>query len=96
MEIISDLEPFRRGLYTGTYGYVGRDGALVLAMAIRTLEIDVHEGLGRYMTGGGIVADSDPWRELDETRWKAAQLERLLRPMRPKFGRNEEVAVALE
>jgi anthranilate/para-aminobenzoate synthase component I len=98
MEIISDLEPFRRGLYTGTYGYVGRDGALVLAMAIRTLEIDVHDGVGRYVTGGGIVADSDPWRELEETRWKAAQLERL-RPHereRPKFGRNEEVAVALD
>ena len=39
MEIIAELEPFRRGLYTGAYGYVGRDGALVLAMAIRTLEI---------------------------------------------------------
>jgi anthranilate/para-aminobenzoate synthase component I len=96
MEIIADLEPFRRGLYTGTYGYVGRDGALVLAMAIRTLEIDVDEGCARYLTGGGIVADSDPWRELDETRWKAAQLERLLRPIRSKVGRIEEVALALE
>jgi anthranilate/para-aminobenzoate synthase component I len=96
MEIIADLEPFRRGLYTGAYGYVGRDGALVLAMAIRTLEIEPSDGRGRYLTGGGIVADSDPWRELEETRWKAAQLEHLLCPMRPKVGRIEEAALPLE
>ena len=72
MEVIASLEPFRRGVYTGAFGYVGRDGALVLAMAIRTLEIEQHGAT--YFTGGGIVADSDPQRELEETRWKASQL----------------------
>ena len=72
MEIIATLEPFRRGLYTGAFGYLGRDGALVLAMAIRTLEI--QGDIAQYWTGGGIVADSDPLRELEETHWKAVQL----------------------
>ena len=42
-------------------------------MAIRTLEI--ASGQATYFTGGGIVADSDPDRELQETRWKASQLD---------------------
>ncbi len=72
MEVIARLEPWRRGLYTGAFGYVGRDGSLELAMAIRTLQLQGDEGA--YFTGGGIVADSVPERELEETRWKAAQL----------------------
>ena len=72
MEVIASLEPHRRGLYTGALGCVRRDGALTLAMAIRTLT--VREGLGHYHVGGGIVADSDPGREVDETRVKALQL----------------------
>jgi anthranilate/para-aminobenzoate synthase component I len=72
MEVIARLEPWRRGLYTGAFGYVGRDGRLELAMAIRTLQLHGEEG--GYFTGGGIVADSVPERELEETRWKAAQL----------------------
>lgn len=72
MEVIASLEPHRRGLYTGAFGCVRRDGALTLAMAIRTLT--VREGLGHYHVGGGIVADSDPGREVDETRVKALQL----------------------
>jgi anthranilate/para-aminobenzoate synthase component I len=76
MEIIAELEPFRRGVYTGTFGYVSRAGDLVLAMAIRTLELTGAAGprFGRYGTGGGIVEGSDPEREVDETRWKASQL----------------------
>ncbi|HEY2514828.1 MAG TPA: anthranilate synthase component I family protein [Polyangiaceae bacterium] len=77
MEIVSQLEPVRRGAYTGAFGYVGRDGALVMAVAIRTLEIG-ERGRGTYGAGGGIVADSDPEREVEETRWKAAQLAALL------------------
>jgi anthranilate/para-aminobenzoate synthase component I len=84
MEVIASLEPARRGLYTGAIGYVGRDGALVLAMAIRTLEVDPRAGAAVYWTGGGIVADSDPERELDETRWKAAHLFDLARPSPPR------------
>jgi anthranilate/para-aminobenzoate synthase component I len=82
MEVIARLEPWRRGLYTGAFGYVGRGGELELAMAIRTIQL---EGGGRerrasYFAGGGIVADSVPEREVEETRWKAAQLDRLASP----------------
>ena len=73
MEIIAELEPLRRGAYTGAFGYVSRDNDLVLAMAIRTLEV-AERRWGRFGTGGGIVADSDPVREVDETRWKSTQL----------------------
>jgi anthranilate/para-aminobenzoate synthase component I len=76
MEVIARLEPVRRGLYTGAFGSVGLDGSLRFAMAIRLLTIRGQEG--HYFAGGGIVADSDPEAELEETRWKAAQLERLL------------------
>jgi anthranilate/para-aminobenzoate synthase component I len=79
MEVIAELEPSRRGLYTGAYGYLGRDGGLVLAMAIRFLEI-ARDGACDYFSGGGIVADSDPLREVEETRWKAVQLAALLDP----------------
>ncbi|MFO0677667.1 MAG: anthranilate synthase component I family protein [Polyangiaceae bacterium] len=90
MEIIAELEDFRRGLYTGAMGALGRDGRLTLAMAIRTLELHVAEGHDRtraksgapsvtrgegvYAAGGGIVADSDPRMETEETFWKAAQV----------------------
>jgi anthranilate/para-aminobenzoate synthase component I len=74
MEIIAKLEPHPRGLYTGAVGYVGRDGALVLAMAIRTAVLSRRSGELEYFTGGGIVAGSDPRRETDETEWKARQL----------------------
>lgn len=74
MEVIASLEPRRRGLYTGAFGSVSHDGRLTLAMAIRTLVMSGDEG--EYWTGGGIVADSDPDREVEETRWKALQLER--------------------
>jgi anthranilate/para-aminobenzoate synthase component I len=76
MEVIAELEPHRRGLYTGGIGHVTRDGSVVLAMAIRTLV--VAGARGSYFTGGGIVADSDPERELLETEWKAARLFRAL------------------
>jgi anthranilate/para-aminobenzoate synthase component I len=72
MEVIAELEPSRRGLYTGAFGTVRTDGSLELGMAIRTLT--VLDGVGEYFSGGGIVADSVPERELEETLWKAAQL----------------------
>jgi len=72
MEIIADLEAARRGLYTGALGFVRRDGGLELGMAIRTLT--VAGGEGSYFAGGGIVADSDPGREVEETLWKARRL----------------------
>jgi anthranilate/para-aminobenzoate synthase component I len=89
MEVIAQLEPHRRGLYTGAFGHLGRDGRLVLAMAIRTLQVVGGEE-AIYFSGGGIVADSDPLREVEETRWKAAQLFALVRgearPPAPRRG----------
>jgi len=72
MEVIAQLERNRRGLYTGALGAVMHDGTLRLAMAIRTLT--VRQGEGHYYSGGGIVADSDPTREVEETHWKALQI----------------------
>jgi anthranilate/para-aminobenzoate synthase component I len=77
MEVIAMLEPVRRGLYTGAFGMVAFDGSLTLAMAIRVLTIQGHEG--HYFAGGGIVADSDPEAELLETQWKGVQLGALLK-----------------
>lgn len=78
MEVIAELEASRRGLYTGGFGTLAHDGTLVLSMAIRTVTLG-PEGEGSYFTGGGIVAASDPERELLETRWKAVQLTRAAR-----------------
>jgi anthranilate/para-aminobenzoate synthase component I len=72
MEVIRDLEPARRGLYTGAAGFVREDGGLELGMAIRT--VTLRNGRGAYRAGGGIVADSDPDREVEETLWKARAL----------------------
>jgi para-aminobenzoate synthetase component 1 len=78
MEVIATLETRRRGLYTGGIGLVRHDGGVMLSMAIRTVVLGERggEGEGEYWTGGGIVADSDPAREVEETRWKALQLMR--------------------
>ncbi len=73
MELIANLESTRRGLYTGAYGFIGHDGSMRLAMAIRTLVADEHDQ-GHYFAGGGIVADSIPHQELEETFWKARHI----------------------
>jgi anthranilate/para-aminobenzoate synthase component I len=78
MQLIAELEPHRRGLYTGVVGFIRHDGGLELKMAIRTLS--VQSGKGHYYTGGGIVADSVPEREVLETLWKAERVLRLLAP----------------
>lgn len=72
MELIAELEPVRRGLYTGAAGFLREDGGLELGMVIRT--VTLAGGVGAYYAGGGIVADSDPEREVTETLWKAAAL----------------------
>ncbi len=73
MELIASLESERRGLYTGAYGWLGHDGSLRLAMAIRTL-VASNRDMGHYFAGGGIVADSVPELEVEETHWKALQI----------------------
>ena len=72
MEIIEELEPTTRGVYTGAIGYLSVDGTVCLNIAIRT--IIVTGGRAFVQTGGGIVADSDPWAEWDETITKARVL----------------------
>lgn len=72
MEIIAELESGPRGAYTGSFGYLGRDGDMDLNILIRTVVTD-----GRDLTlraGAGIVADSEPQAELEETRAKAKGL----------------------
>ncbi|MEZ4224982.1 MAG: anthranilate synthase component I family protein [Polyangiaceae bacterium] len=72
MEAIAELEAARRGLYTGAFGVLRHDGGLELGMAIRTLTARGERA--HYFAGGGIVADSDPAREVEETLWKARQI----------------------
>jgi len=69
MEIIDELEPERRGIYAGAVGYLGFDGNMDLAIAIRTAV--VKDGLLHVQAGAGIVADSDPDSEWRETQSKA-------------------------
>lgn len=76
MEVLNGLEPTRRGLYTGSIGYLGRDGAMDLNIAIRTAL--VAQGRVHLQVGGGIVADSDPDAEFQETLDKAAAFFRTL------------------
>jgi len=69
MEIIAELEPTRRSVYTGSVGYFSFGGAVDTNIAIRTFI--VKQGRAYFQAGGGIVADSDPEREYDETLDKA-------------------------
>lgn len=72
MEIISELEGRARGAYTGAMGYINRDGSADLNILIRTM---MSQGSKlTFATGSGIVADSDPLQELEETRAKAKGL----------------------
>ena len=72
MEIIDETEPTARGVYTGGIGYIGLDGSVCLNIAIRT--IIIKNQMAFAQTGGGIVADSDPEAEWDETITKARAL----------------------
>ncbi|TAJ08374.1 MAG: anthranilate synthase component I family protein [Nitrospirae bacterium] len=72
MEIIEELEPVRRGPYTGSLGYLSWSGDLDLNIIIRTLVLT--KGRGYLQVGAGIVADSDPAREYEETLFKAEAL----------------------
>jgi anthranilate synthase component 1 len=72
MEIIEELEPHRRGLYAGAVGYFDGHGNADLCIAIRTLLF--HGGQAHLGVGAGIVADSDPAREYEETLNKGKAL----------------------
>ncbi len=77
MQIIAELEPLARGAYTGSIGYLNHDGSMDLNILIRTMVKD-RDQLS-FRAGAGIVYDSEPRRELEETRDKAAGLLRALR-----------------
>ena len=72
MEILAELEPTRRDLYAGAVGYIDFAGNLDFCIAIRT--ISLRDGVARVQAGAGIVADSNPAAEYDETRDKARAL----------------------
>ena len=76
MQILAELEAIGRGAYTGAMGWLNRDGDLDLNILIRSAEVE-GDTL-RFRTGGGVVIDSDPERELAETRAKARGMLRAL------------------
>src|SRR5439155_25998417 len=76
MQLISELEGYRRGPYAGAIGYALPDGGFDTCIAIRTVVL--AEGLARLQAGAGIVADSDPTAEHEECLRKLAALEAAL------------------
>ncbi|WP_425063600.1 aminodeoxychorismate synthase component I [Pyruvatibacter mobilis] len=76
MEIIRELEPHPRGAYCGALGFIGLSGAMDMSIPIRTLTVSGETIT--YHAGGGIVADSDPQAEYDETLTKASAMRRAL------------------
>ena len=80
MKIINEIEPTKRGAYTGSFGYIKTTGEMNFNILIRTIFIEhrnhptapsPHLPIISFNVGGGIVADSDPKAELEEVRLKA-------------------------
>jgi len=76
LEIIDELEPTRRGPYAGAVGYFGFSGDMDFAITIRT--VTVKDGISYFQAGAGIVADSKPEMEYQETINKASAMRRAL------------------
>jgi para-aminobenzoate synthetase component 1 len=74
MEIIDELEPTQRAVYTGSVGWIGFEGDMDLNIVIRTFLI--KDGWAHWQVGGGIVADSEPEAEYEETLAKGVALRR--------------------
>jgi len=90
MEIIAEMEPTRRGVYGGAIGHIGFDGSMDLCIAIRTL---VARGdTFRVQAGAGIVYDSVPAREAEETRIKAGAVLQAIAMARVVFPPSEDSA----
>ncbi len=81
MEIIKQLEPQPRGVYTGSIGFFGPDGQAQFNVAIRTVLVDREQGRATYGVGSGIVWDSAAAEEYEECRVKS----RVLTEKRPSF-----------
>ncbi len=84
MEIIDELEPTRRGPYAGTVAYFGFSGSVDSCITIRTIVL--CDGIASIQAGAGIVADSVPERELEETRNKSMALRRAVSAARAVVG----------
>lgn len=90
MEIIEELEPVRRGPYTGSIGYFGFQGEMDMNIIIRTILL--KDGIAYTQVGAGIVADSQPRREYFETLHKAeAMLRALNATSYPLFSETKRV-----
>jgi len=94
MQIIDELEPVRRGPYGGGFGYITLDGEMDIALALRTMVVPTRERVGdqwlyHVQAAGGIVADSDPEAEYQETVNKAAALIRAIALAEHAFVRPE-------
>ncbi|MEI6602956.1 MAG: aminodeoxychorismate synthase component I [Clostridia bacterium] len=76
MQLIDELEPCKRGVYTGAIGYLGFDGYADFNIAIRTIAF--KNGIASFSVGGGIVWDSDPEAEYQETLAKGKMIAELL------------------
>jgi anthranilate/para-aminobenzoate synthase component I len=77
MQIIDELEPVQRGIYTGSLGYIDLHGDMDLNIVIRTILL--KNGRGHLQVGAGIVYDSDPEKEYEETLHKAQALIKALK-----------------
>ncbi|WP_449288688.1 anthranilate synthase component I family protein [Marinicrinis sediminis] len=84
MEIIEELEPVRRGLYTGSMGWIDYRGNMEFNIVIRTML--VKDGLVHVQAGAGIVIDSDPEREFKESLNKARALSKALEYQERYYG----------
>jgi anthranilate synthase component 1 len=84
MEVIDELETCRRGFYGGAVGMIGTGGNLDLCITIRTLE--ARHGAFYVQAGAGIVYDSVPETEAEETRAKARSALRAVEEARTRFG----------
>ena len=88
MEIIAELEREGRSFYTGSFGYLGLDGCMDLNILIRSMLL--HDRNISFRTGAGIVSDSNPDRELEETEDKARGLLNALGPVFKPQGQINE------
>jgi aminodeoxychorismate synthase component I len=86
MKIIDQLEPVKRGIYSGAIGYLDFAGPMDLSIVIRTIVI--RNGHCYFHVGGGIVADSDPLAEFHETQDKARALIEAIENLKGKYSRH--------
>ncbi|HET7521915.1 MAG TPA: anthranilate synthase component I, partial [Bacillales bacterium] len=91
MQILQELEPTARNLYAGAVGYLGFDGNIDSCITIRTLVI--QNGKAYIQAGAGIVADSDPLKEWEESRNKAKALVKAVELAEEIFSEGEKVHV---